>query len=192
MKEKLLYCGILLALLFCIGSCRCRDKSEDLSCKLLVYSSSFKIYQIKFNGKDSIETKCGKMDKELRDCPSVGRNSELDSVYVVKKCKLPKNQANKIRSLIKTINSKAVADTLERGVKDVFFFALYLPRQTVAFELVDTGDEDVNRLLELLIDSSPCYVNKEVRIWQDQEYEDYLIKNYGKDKLILSRSSYNK
>ena len=117
--------------------------------------------------------------------PSVGRNSELDSVYVVKKCKLPDNQAGKIRSLMKKISSKVVTDTIERGVKDVFRFALYLPKQTVAFELVETKDEDVNRLLKMLIDSSPCYVNMEVRIWLDQEFEDYLIKTYGKDKLIF-------
>ncbi len=187
MKEKLIYSVILSVLLFSVGSCR--DKSEDLSCKLLVYASSSRTYQIKFNGKDSIETKCGLMENNVCDLideyPSVGRNSELDSVYVVKKCKLPDNQAGKIRSLMKKISSKVVTDTIERGVKDVFRFALYLPKQTVAFELVETKDEDVNRLLKMLIDSSPCYVNMEVRIWLDQEFEDYLIKTYGKDKLIF-------
>ena len=83
-----------------------------------------------------------------------------------------------------------MTDTLKRGAKDLFDFALYLPKQTVAFELLETLDEDVNRLLGLLINNSPYYVNMEVRIWLDQEYEDYLIKTYGKDKFMLSEDPY--
>ena len=124
MKNKILYCGILLALLFCVGSCRCRDKSEDLSCKLLVYASSSRTYQIRFNGNDSIETKCGSMKINNYELLSgvAGRRCLLDSVYVVKKSKLQYNQADKIRNLMKAINSKEVTDTLEKGWKDVWFY----------------------------------------------------------------------
>lgn len=193
MKKKYLLYMVLLTLLFCIE--RCREKSEELSCKLLVYSSSSRTYQIRFNGMDSIETKVGLMQSSvygymLRGYPSVGRNSVFDSVYVIKKCKLSNEKADEIINLLKKINSKTVTDTLERGVNDVFNFALYLPKQTIAFELVKTKDEAVNRLLEMLIDNSPYYVNMEANIWQGQEYEDYLIKEFGKHKLFLPKSAY--
>lgn len=193
MKKKYLLYMVLLTLLFCIEGCR--EKSEELSCKLLVYSSSSRTYQIRFNGMDSIETKVGLMQSSvygymLRGYPSVGRNSVFDSVYVIKKCKLSNEKADEIINLLKKINSKTVTDTLERGVNDVFNFALYLPKQTIAFELVKTKDEAVNRLLEMLIDNSPYYVNMEANIWQGQEYEDYLIKEFGKHKLFLSKSAY--
>lgn len=193
MKKKYLLYMVLLTLLFCIEGCR--EKSEELSCKLLVYSSSSRTYQIRFNGMDSIETKVGLMQSSvygymLRGYPSVGRNSVFDSVYVIKKCKLSNEKADEIINLLKKINSKTVTDTLERGVNDVFNFALYLPKQTIAFELVKTKDEAVNRLLEMLIDNSPYYVNMEANIWQGQEYEDYLIKEFGKHKLFLPKSAY--
>jgi len=193
MKKKYLLYMVLLTLLFCVEGCR--EKSEELSCKLLVYSSSSRTYQIRFNGMDSIETKVGLMQSSvygymLRGYPSVGRNGVFDSVYVIKKCKLPNEKTDEIINLLKKINSKTVTDTLERGVNDVFNFALYLPKQTVAFELVKTKDEDVNRLLKMLIDNSPYYVNMEANIWQGQEYEDYLIKEFGKRKLVLPKSAY--
>lgn len=193
MKKKYLLYMVLLTLLFCIEGCR--EKSEELSCKLLVYSSSSRTYQIRFNGMDSIETKVGLMQSSvygymLRGYPSVGRNSVFDSVYVIKMCKLSNEKADEIINLLKKINSKTVTDTLERGVNDVFNFALYLPKQTIAFELVKTKDEAVNRLLEMLIDNSPYYVNMEANIWQGQEYEDYLIKEFGKHKLFLPKSAY--
>ena len=193
MKKKYLLYMVLLTLLFCVEGCR--EKSEELSCKLLVYSSSYRTYQIRFNGMDSIETKVGLMQSSvygymLRGYPSVGRNGVFDSVYVIKKCKLPNEKADEIINLLKKINSKTVTDTLERGVNDVFNFALYLPKQTIAFELVKTKDEAVNRLLEMLIDNSPYYVNMEANIWQGQEYEDYLIKEFGKHKLVLPKSAY--
>lgn len=193
MKKKYLLYMVLLTLLFCVEGCR--EKSEELSCKLLVYSSSSRTYQIRFNGMDSIETKVGLMQSSvygymLRGYPSVGRNGVFDSVYVIKKCKLPNEKTDEIINLLKKINSKTVTDTLERGVNDVFNFALYLPKQTVAFELVKTKDEDVNRLLKMLIDNSPYYVNMEANIWQGQEYEDYLIKEFGKHKLVLPKSAY--
>lgn len=193
MKKKYLLYMVLLTLLFCVEGCR--EKSEELSCKLLVYSSSSRTYQIRFNGMDSIETTVGLMQSSvygymLRGYPSVGWNGVFDSVYVIKKCKLPNEKADEIINLLKKINSKTVTDTLERGVNDVFNFALYLPKQTIAFELVKTKDEAVNRLLEMLIDNSPYYVNMEANIWQGQEYEDYLIKEFGKHKLVLPKSAY--
>lgn len=192
MKKRIFYCGILLALLLGVGSCR--ERQKDLSCKLLVYARSIRTFQIDFNGKDSIETKCGLMDKVygpmITGNPSVARNRELDSVYVVKKCKLSKQKADEIIHLIKRIKSKVVTDTLMKDVNGFFNFALYLPKQTVAFELVDTGDKDVNRLLEMLINSSPYYVNTEIRQWWGQKYEDSLIREDGKHKFILPKIPY--
>ena len=193
MKKKCLLYVVLLTLFLCVEGCR--DKSEDLSCRLLVYASSSKAYQIRFNGMDSIETKIGLMQSRvygqmLRGYPSAGRDSVFDSVYVIKKCKLPNSKADKIINLLKIINSNAVSDTLEKGWNDVFYFALYLPKQTIAFELLETKNENVNRLLEMLIDNSPCYVNMEDRQWQGQEYEDYLIKKIGKCKFVLPKSVY--
>ena len=84
------------------------------------------------------------------------------------------------------MNSKIVTDTLEKGVKDVWEYSLFLPKQTISLELVKNKDEDVNSLLTKLIDNSPYYVNMESTMWYDQEVEEQIIREYGKRKLSLS------
>ena len=77
-------------------------------------------------------------------------------------------------------------NTIGKGVRDLWYYALYLPKQTINMELVKNEDEDVNALLELLIDNSPYYVNMESTMWYDQEVEEQIIREYGKRKLSLS------
>lgn len=180
---------LLITLLFSVNGCK--DNPQELSCRLYVYGGFGKIYQINFNGKDSIETKCGRMSVDNYDLlrynpPLPQRKNVFDTVFVKKKCRLSQKLADEIRASMKRLNSKIVTDTLERGVKDVWYYGLYLPKQTISLELGKNKDEDVNALLEMLIDNSPYYVNMEDRIWFDQEYEDYLMNKYGKRKLSLS------
>ena len=189
MKTKDFFKILLITLLFSVNGCK--DNPQELSCRLYVYGGFGKIYQIYFNGKDSIETKCGRMSVDNYDLlrynpPLPQRKNVFDTVFVKKKCRLSQKLADEIRASMKRLNSKIVTDTLERGVKDVWYYGLYLPKQTISLELGKNKDEDVNALLEMLIDNSPYYVNMEGRIWFDQEYEDYLINKYGKRKLSLS------
>ena len=186
MKKVYLFYMFFATLLF--GGCK--HDTAKTACELYVYMSSGKVYQISFNGKDSIETICGDMFKNYgmlhyhRPLPK--GEYAFDSIYVKEKCKLPHELAGKILDTVKRLNSKIVTDTLEKGVKDVWEYSLFLPKQTISLELVKNKDEDVNSLLTKLIDNSPYYVNMECRIWFDQEYEDYLINKYGKRKLSLS------
>ena len=189
MKTKDFFKILLITQLFSVNGCK--DNPQELSCRLYVYGGFGKIYQINFNGKDSIETKCGRMSVDNYDLlrynpPLPQRKNVFDTVFVKKKCRLSQKLADEIRASMKRLNSKIVTDTLERGVKDVWYYGLYLPKQTISLELGKNKDEDVNALLEMLIDNSPYYVNMEDRIWFDQEYEDYLINKYGKRKLSLS------
>lgn len=189
MKTIFFFKILLITLLFSVNGCK--DNPQELSCRLYVYGGFGKIYQINFNGKDSIETKCGRMSVDNYDLlrynpPLPQRKNVFDTVFVKKKCRLSQKLADEIRASMKRLNSKIVTDTLERGVKDVWYYGLYLPKQTISLELGKNKDEDVNALLEMLIDNSPYYVNMEDRIWFDQEYEDYLINKYGKRKLSLS------
>ena len=189
MKTKYFFKILLITLLFSVNGCK--DNPQELSCRLYVYGGFGKIYQIYFNGKDSIETKCGRMSVDNYDLlrynpPLPQRKNVFDTVFVKKKCRLSQKLADEIRASMKRLNSKIVTDTLEKGVKDVWYYGLYLPKQTISLELVKNKDEDVNSLLTKLIDNSPYYVNMECRIWFDQEYEDYLINKYGKRKLSLS------
>lgn len=189
MKTKDFFKILLITQLFSVNGCK--DNPQELSCRLYVYGGFGKIYQIYFNGKDSIETKCGRMSVDNYDLlrynpPLPQRKNVFDTVFVKKKCRLSQKLADEIRASMKRLNSKIVTDTLEKGVKDVWYYGLYLPKQTISLELVKNKDEDVNSLLTKLIDNSPYYVNMECRIWFDQEYEDYLIKKYGKRKLSLS------
>lgn len=189
MKTKDFFKILLITLLFSVNGCK--DNPQELSCRLYVYGGFGKIYQIYFNGKDSIETKCGRMSVDNYDLlrynpPLPQRKNVFDTVFVKKKCRLSQKLADEIRASMKRLNSKIVTDTLERGVKDVWYYGLYLPKQTISLELVKNKDEDVNSLPTKLVDNSPYYVNMEDRIWFDQEYEDYLINKYGKRKLSLS------
>lgn len=189
MKTKVFFKILLITLLFSVNGCK--DNPQELSCRLYVYGGFGKIYQIYFNGKDSIETKCGRMSVDNYDLlrynpPFPQRKNVFDTVFVKKKCRLSQKLADEIRASMKRLNSKIVTDTLEKGVKDVWYYGLYLPKQTISLELVKNKDEDVNSLLTKLIDNSPYYINMEDRYWDGQEYEDYLIKKYGKRKLSLS------
>lgn len=189
MKTKYFFKILLITQLFSVNGCK--DNPQELSCRLYVYGGFGKIYQIYFNGKDSIETKCGRMSVDNYDLlrynpPLPQRKNVFDTVFVKKKCRLSQKLADEIRASMKRLNSKIVTDTLEKGVKDVWEYSLFLPKQTISLELVKNKDEDVNSLLTKLIDKSPYYVNMEDRIWFDQEYEDYLINKYGKRKLSLS------
>ena len=189
MKTKYFFKILLITLLFSVNGCK--DNPQELSCRLYVYGGFGKIYQIYFNGKDSIETKCGRMSVGNYDLlrynpPLPQRKNVFDTVFVKKKCRLSKKLADEIRASMKRLNSKIVTDTLEKGVKDVWEYSLFLPKQTISLELVKNKDEDVNSLLTKLIDNSPYYINMEDRYWDGQEYEDYLINKYGKRKLSLS------
>ena len=189
MKTKYFFKILLITLLFSVNGCK--DNPQELSCRLYVYGGFGKIYQIYFNGKDSIETKCGRMSVDNYDLlrynpPLPQRKNVFDTVFVKKKCRLSQKLAAEIRASMKRLNSKIVTDTLEKGVKDVWYYGLYLPKQTISLELVKNKDEDVNSLLTKLIDNSPYYINMEDRYWDGQEYEDYLINKYGKRKLSLS------
>lgn len=189
MKTKDFLKILLITLLFSVNGCK--DNPQELSCRLYVYGGFGKIYQINFNGKDSIETKCGRMSVGnydlLRYNPPLPQGKNVfDTVFVKKKCRLSQKLADEIRASMKRLNSKIVTDTLEKGVKDVWYYGLYLPKQTISLELVKNKDEDVNSLLTKLIDNSPYYINMEDRYWDGQEYEDYLINKYGKRKLSLS------
>ena len=189
MKTKYFFKILLITLLFSVNGCK--DNPQELSCRLYVYGGFGKIYQIYFSGKDSIETKCGRMSVDNYDLlrynpPLPQRKNVFDTVFVKKKCRLSQKLADEIRASMKRLNSKIVTDTLEKGVKDVWYYGLYLPKQTISLELVKNKDEDVNSLLTKLIDNSPYYINMEDRYWDGQEYEDYLIKKYGKRKLSLS------
>lgn len=157
MKKAYLFYMFFAALLF--GGCK--HDTTKTACELYVYMSSSKVYQISFNGKDSIETICGDMFKNYnmlfyrRTLPK-GENA-FDTVYAKKKCKLSHKLAVKILYTMKRLNSKVIADSMEKEVRDLWCYALYLPKQTIKMELVKNKDEDVNTLLELLIDNSLLY-----------------------------------
>ena len=187
MKERYLFYIFFIVLL--LGGCKCN--TDQSACELYVYMGGDKIYQIYFNGKDSLETICGVMEKDkyrmlIYSRPLPKGENAFDSVYVKKMCRLSQKQAIKIATVLNLLNSKVVADTIEKGVKDVWHYALYLPKQTINLELVKNNDEDVNSLLELLIDNSPYYVNMASTMWYDQEIEEQIIRECGRHKLSLS------
>lgn len=116
MKTKYFFKILLITLLFSVNGCK--DNPQELSCRLYVYGGFGKIYQIYFNGKDSIETKCGRMSVGNYDLlrynpPLPQRKNVFDTVFVKKKCRLSQKLADEIRASMKRLNSKIVTDTLE-------------------------------------------------------------------------------
>ncbi len=100
----------------------CKHDTAKTACELYVYMSSGKVYQISFNGKDSIETICGDMFKKygMLSCrlPLPKGENAFDTVYAKKKCKLSHELVGKILNTVKRLNSKVVADSLEKGATD--------------------------------------------------------------------------
>ena len=67
MKNKLfVFWGVVIAMMI-VASCQREVKRHP--CRLFIYGSYMKVYQIDFNGKDSIQTICGdfKSDSHVKD-----------------------------------------------------------------------------------------------------------------------------
>lgn len=123
-KQTTLFLSLALVAT-CITGCR---KETSAPCRLFIYGTLSKVYQINFNEKDSIETICGTFDmiaSKYRNSPKKYatvndfHNKEIpwEDIYMHKAEKLKPEQASHIISIVNRLNAKEITDTKKRKQK---------------------------------------------------------------------------
>lgn len=191
MKKLLLICGYLLIVMLFVSCCK---KQKQQPCKLLVYGSLDKIYQIDFNGKDSLKTLCGTFEinptKHINKFGYVIKHSQifseknfhLESVYMYSSVKLSRRQSRCLISILKRLNSKVITDTVKGTWKDVWNIYLSLEKQNISLQTYGIKDSDIQMLVDSMIEYSPLFINVYSNTWFGFEKEQELIRRYDKRK----------
>lgn len=189
MKKILVICVYLLVVMLFVSCCK---KQKLQSCKLFVYGSFDKIYQINFNGKDSLKTLCGTFEIKsaidefgyaIKDSKEFGKkNFHLEPVYMYSSVKLSRRQSRCLISILKRLNSKVITDTVKGTWKDVWNIYLSLEKQNISLQTYGIKDPDIQMLVDSMIEYSPLFINVYSNTWFGFEKEQELIRRYDKRK----------
>ena len=180
MKKFIIVTFFALILAF-LASCQGNKKASP--CKLVIYGSYQKVYQISFNGIDSIKTICGHVDVKVKS-PYVDKSGLFDEksfleskdfvinpIYLHSSKKINKEQAGNLIAILNRLNSKVITDTIMGGSKDVWYIHLSLEKQNIFREAVDYKDKDLKLLVDSLIEYSPIFINNYGHNWFGLENE---------------------
>lgn len=189
MKKIAFFCCLLI-FSFVLGGCHKQCQSP---CKLFIYGSFSRIYQINFNGCDSLETICGtfigqpakyknKFGYILVDSIILGdKNFHLNKIYMSKAMKLNSEQAHHLTSILERLNSKEITDTVKGKLKDVWNICFFLKRQRFCLQTTGIKDSDIQMLVDTLKEYSPLFILEE-NDWWGMENELELIRMYDNRK----------
>lgn len=184
MKRILMLFWVLFVVLIILGGCHA--SREKHSCRLYVYRGSTRVYQIVFNGRDSLETFCGKIcldSLRLRGLKGTMGNKDfkLSTVYMKKSRKLGKSQACQLKTIISRLNSRLIVDTVKGNWKDVRDVYLSLGEQGFDLQEGNIKDPDIQMLVDSLIEYSPLFI-LDANDWWGMEDELELIRMFDKRK----------
>lgn len=182
MKNKLfVFWGVVIAMMI-VASCQREVKRHP--CRLFIYGSYMKVYQIDFNGKDSIQTICGdfKSDSHVKDGKIINLPSPFSCIYMQKAKRLKKAQACNLISILERLNSKIITDTIKGEYKDIWNIRLFLEKQDVNLQTYGIKDPDIKMLVDSLIEYSPLFINDYSNGWFGLVNELEMIRMYDKRK----------
>lgn len=185
--RKIFYFYIIVILL--VEFCSCQSYISEASCRLFVYRaySPNKVYEISFNGKDSIETICGEVDWDnffnpIDEKRFNSNTFQFDTIYLQKQLKLSKEYCDTLQETLRMLNSKTLVDTVPTLCKDGEYFYVALDKQDICQVDGFFKDNDLIRLCEKLIEYSPIYINRCDWHWWNLEVEE-LISKYCKGEV---------
>ena len=192
MKSKLfVFWGVVIAMMIVVS---CQREVKRHPCRLYVFESSNKVYQIDFNGKDSLKTLCGTF--ELNPAKHIDRNGyvieylkifsekgfHLAPIYMHSSAKLNRKQACCLLSILERLNSKIISDTIKSEVKDVWNVCLFLEKQKVELQKGEIKDPDIKMLVDSMIEYSPLFINDYSNGWFGLVNELEMIRMFDKRK----------
>lgn len=162
----------------------CQDRKNQQPCRLFIYSSSIKVYQIDFNGKDSIKTICGKFKLDAFDKRGrvINIHSPFSCIYMQKSQKLGAKQCRSLDAILNRLNSRVITDTVKGEIRDVWNICLVLEKQTINLQAVGIKDSDIKMLVDSLKEYSPLFINDDSNGWFGLDTELEMIRMYDKRK----------
>ena len=179
-KMLLALCCLVIAMSF-VACCK---KLKRHPCRLFIYGSYSKVYQIDFNGKDSIQTICGdlKFDSHVKNGKIINLPSPFSCIYMQKAKRLKKAQACNLISILERLNSKVITDTIKGEIRDTWNIRLFLEKQDVNLQTYGIKDPDIKMLVDSLVEYSPLFINVYSNEWFGLENELEMIRMYDKRK----------
>lgn len=111
----------------------CNNKSKNVPCQIIVYdeASTTKAYLISYNGKDSIETICGRLSFNI--IRRLHYNQKINTedisfreIYLRKSQKITRKQNDSLQTIICQLLSNPTTDTIPLLVRDATYIYMGL------------------------------------------------------------------
>ena len=181
MKNRTLFIiGIVL-----VALSSCNNKSKNVPCQIIVYdeASTTKAYLISYNGKDSIETICGRLSFDI--IRRLHYNQKINTedisfreIYLHKSQKITRKQNDSLQTIICQLLSNPTTDTIPILAKDATYLYIALENQHTKLPKDCVKDKRLIKLSEKLIEYSPLYINTYSWFWLGPEIEEQMIQEY--------------
>lgn len=181
MKNRTLFIiGIVL-----VALSSCNNKSKNVPCQIIVYdeASTTKAYLISYNGKDSIETICGRLSFDI--IRRLHYNQKINTedisfreIYLHKSQKITRKQNDSLQTIICQLLSNPTTDTIPILAKDATYLYIALENQHTKLPRDCVKDKRLIKLSEKLIEYSPLYINTYSWFWLGPEIEEQMIQEY--------------
>lgn len=181
MKNRTLF--IIGIVLMALSSCN--NKSKNVPCQIIVYdeASTTKAYLISYNGKDSIETICGRLSFDI--IRRLHYNQKINTedisfreIYLHKSQKITKKQNDSLQTIICQLLSNPTTDTIPILARDATYLYIALENQHTNLPKGCIKDKRLIKLSEKLIEYSPLYINTYSWFWMGPEIEEQIIQEY--------------
>ena len=181
MKNRTLFIiGIVL-----VALSSCNNKSKNVPCQIIVYdeASTTKAYLISYNGKDSIETICGRLSFDI--IRRLHYNQKINTedisfreIYLRKSQKITRKQNDSLQTIICQLLSNPTTDTIPILARDATYLYIALENQHTKLPRDCVKDKRLIKLSEKLIEYSPLYINIYSWFWLGPEIEEQMIQEY--------------
>ena len=181
MKNRILF--IIGIVLMALSSCN--NKSKNVPCQIIVYdeASTTKAYLISYNGKDSIETICGRLSFNI--IRRLHYNQKINTedisfreIYLRKSQKITRKQNDSLQTIICQLLSNPTKDTIPILARDATYLYIALENQHTNLPKGCIKDKRLIKLSEKLIEYSPLYINTYSWFWLGPEIEEQMIQEY--------------
>ena len=181
MKNRTLF--IIGMVLVALSSCN--NKSKNVPCQIIVYdeASTTKAYLISYNGKDSIETICGRLSFDI--IRRLHYNQKINTedisfreIYLRKSQKITRKQNDSLQTIICQLLSNPTTDTIPILARDATYLYIALENQHTNLPKGCIKDKRLIKLSEKLIEYSPLYINTYSWFWMGPEIEEQMIQEY--------------
>ena len=172
--------GIIITLLS-----SCKDKPQNMPCQIIVYdeASTTKAYLISYNGKDSIETICGRLSFDI--IRRLHYNQKINmkevrfrTIYLKDAHKINPTQQDTLQTTIVQLLSHPTKDTIPILARDATYLYIALENQHTNLPKDCVKDKRLIKLSEKLIEYSPLYINTYSWFWLGPEIEEQMIQEY--------------